>query len=89
MRRFWLKVKASGGGGGPRNFSANIILFEILVAFEIPLETIGQRTREKLNLRRDGLKRVGGFCIYDYKISDVIQIYKGKNGPKRVPKYKK
>ena len=56
-------VKATGGGG-PRIFSAKIFLFEIIVAFDIPLETSGQRTREKRNLRRDGLKRVGAVFAF-------------------------
>ena len=66
------KVKATGGG--PRIFSAIFLLFNILVAFEIPLETSGQRTRENRYSRHDGLKREGGFCIYDPKIRGVIQI---------------
>ena len=68
------RVKATGGGGGPRIFLAIILLFNIIVAFEISLETSGQRTRENRYSRHDGLKREGGFCIYDPKIRGVIQI---------------
>jgi hypothetical protein len=76
------------GGGGSENFVGQFFFKFHLIAFDIPFETSGQRTRENRNSRSFGLKREGGFCIYDHKISSVIQyIYKGENGPEWGPKH--
>ena len=59
-----IELKATGWC--PRIFSATFLLFNTIVAFEIPLETSGQRrTRENRYSRQDGLKHEDGFCIYD------------------------